>query len=66
MPGSGFMGMFSSKKRAFEREPGDQVIVRDIKQIPADEHQQIVEALKRHGRVPNDADILKLFNEANQ
>ncbi len=66
VPGSGFMGMFSSKKRAFEREPGDQVIVRDIKQIPADEHQQIVEALKRHGRVPNDADILKLFNEANQ
>lgn len=66
VPGSGFLGMFSSKKRAFEREPGDQVIVRDIKQIPADEHQQIVEALKRHGRVPNDADILKLFNEANQ
>ncbi|OPA84275.1 hypothetical protein BFW86_24335 [Pseudomonas fluorescens] len=66
VPGSGFMGMFSSKKRTFEREAGDQVIVRDIKQIPADEHTQIVEALKRHGRVPNDADILKLFNEANQ
>ena len=66
VPGSGLMGFFSSKKRTFEREPGDQVIVRDIKQIPADEHAQIVEALKRHGRVPNDADILKLFNEANQ
>lgn len=66
VPGSGLMGFFSSKKRTFERETGDQVIVRDIKQIPADEHTQIVEALKRHGRVPNDADILKLFNEANQ
>lgn len=66
VPGSGFLGMFSSKKRTFEREPGDQVIVRDIKQIPADEHKQIVEALQRHGRVPNDADILKLFNEANK
>lgn len=66
VPGSGFMGLFSSKKRTFERESGDQVIVRDIKQIPADEHQQIVEAMKRHGQKPNDADILRLFNEANQ
>lgn len=66
VPGSGLMGLFSTKRRTFEREPGDQVIVRDIKQIPADEHQQIVEALKRHGRVANDAEILKLFNEANQ
>ena len=66
VPGSGFLGMFPSKKRAFEIEPGDQVIVRDIKQIPPDEHKQIVEALQRHGRVPNDADILKLFNEANK
>ncbi|ALQ01492.1 transglycosylase SLT domain-containing protein [Pseudomonas brassicacearum] len=66
VPGSGLMGLFSTKRRTFEREPGDQVIVRDIKQIPPDEHQQIVEALKRHGRVANDAEILKLFNEANQ
>lgn len=66
VPGSGFLGMFSTQKRAFERQDGDQVIVRDIKQIPPDEHQQIVEAMKRHGQKPNDADILRLFNEANQ
>lgn len=66
VPGSGFLGMFSTQKRAFERQDGDQVIVRDIKQIPPDEHQQIVEAMKRHGQKPNDADILRLFNEANR
>ncbi|WP_339451540.1 transglycosylase SLT domain-containing protein [Pseudomonas sp. JAI120] len=66
VPGSGFLGMFSTQKRAFERQDGDQVIVRDIKQIPPDEYQQIVEAMKRHGQKPNDADILRLFNEANQ
>ncbi len=66
VPGSGFLGMFSTQKRAFERQDGDQVIVRDIKQIPPDERQQIVEAMKRHGQKPNDADILRLFNEANQ
>lgn len=66
VPGSGFLGMFSTQKREFERQDGDQVIVRDIKQIPPDEHQQIVEAMKRHGQKPNDADILRLFNEANQ
>ncbi len=60
------LGQWTSKRRTFERKDGEQVVVRDIKQIPAEEHQQIVAALKRHGRVPNDADILKLFNEANQ
>lgn len=60
------LGQWTSKRRTFERKEGEQVVVRDIKQIPAEEHQQIVAALKRHGRVPNDADILKLFNEANQ
>ena len=60
------LGQWTSKRRTFERQDGDQVIVRDIKQIPPDEHQQIVEAMKRHGQKPNDADILRLFNEANQ
>ncbi|WP_313284734.1 transglycosylase SLT domain-containing protein [Pseudomonas sp.] len=60
------LGQWTSKRRTFERQDGDKVIVRDIKQIPPDEHQQIVEAMKRHGQKPNDADILRLFNEANQ
>lgn len=60
------LGQWTTKRRTFERQDGDQVIVRDIKQIPPDEHQQIVEAMKRHGQKPNDADILRLFNEANQ
>lgn len=60
------LGQWTTKRRTFERQEGEKVIVRDIKQIPADEHQQIVEAMKRHGQKPNDADILRLFNEANQ
>lgn len=64
--GSGLFGFFTDKQRAFERKPGDNVRVTDIKQIPADEHEQIIAALKRHGRTASDADILNLFNEANQ
>lgn len=64
--GSGLFGFFTDKQRAFERKPGDNVRVTDIKQIPADEHEQITAALKRHGRTASDADILNLFNEANQ
>jgi len=64
--GSGLFGFFTNKQRAFERKPGDNVRVTDIKQIPADEHEQITAALKRHGRTASDAEILNLFNEANQ
>lgn len=57
---------WTDKRRTFQRQPGEQVIVRDISQIPADEHQQILAAFKRQGRTPTDADVLRLFNEANK
>jgi uncharacterized protein YdbL (DUF1318 family) len=64
--GSGVRGYFTDKKRMFERDSESNVVVTDINQIPADEYEQITSALKRHGHAVSDADILNLFNEANQ
>lgn len=66
VPGSGFLGFFSTTRHNFDRAPGEALNVTDIGQVPRLEKQQIVAALQRAGRKATDAEILRLFNEANQ
>ncbi|EOG3619117.1 transglycosylase SLT domain-containing protein [Pseudomonas putida] len=64
--GSGVFGLFTNKRRTFERQPGDNVLVTDVKQIPQGEVEEIKAALGRAKQEVTNKAILDLFNEANQ
>lgn len=64
--GSGVFGLFTNKRRTFERQPGENVLITDIKQIPLGELDEIKAALGRAKQEVTDKAILNLFNEANQ
>ncbi len=67
VPGTGFLGLFKTKKRAFELEPGETLVASDTDKaigyggIPAGERAKIIDALKRNGIQPTDEKIMSLY-----
>lgn len=65
VPGSGFLGFFQTKKRAFELKPGESIAI-DKKDIPRGEVAKIEDALRRAGRPVTDDMVLELYNRKLQ
>ncbi len=66
VPGSGFMGIWKTEKRAFELAHGEAIIAEDKQKIsyggiPADDRSKIMEALKANNIPITDEKVLSLY-----
>lgn len=63
--GTGFFGMFQTKRRAFEAKEGENIVI-DKEDIPRSERIKITEALGRRGIPVTDDAIIGLYNQKLQ